>query len=165
MASDIFLKIGDIKGESLDSKHKDEIDVMSFSWGVTQTGTGAFGGGGGAGAGKAQFNDFHFSSKTNKASPKLFLACASGEHIKDATLSVRRGSESGQSQGDYLIIKMNDVLISSYQTGGSAQEDRPTDQVSMNFAKIEFTYKPQKADGSLDAGITAGWDLKNHVKL
>ncbi len=157
MASDIFLKIGDIKGESLDDKHKDEIDVMSFSWGVTQTGTGALGGG--AGAGKVQFHDFHFSSKTSKASPKLFLACASGEHIKDAALSVRRSTET-RAPDDYLVIKMNDVLISSYQTGGSGQDDRPTDEVSLNFAKIEFTYKPQKPDGSFDAPITEAWDLK-----
>jgi len=163
MASDIFLKIGDIKGESIDDKHKDEIDVMSFSWGVTQTGS-AFGGGGGAGAGKAQFNDFHFVSNTSKASPKLFLACASGEHIKDATLSVRRSTE-GRAPGDFLIIKMNDVLISSYQNGGSQGNDRPTDQISMAFAKIEFTYKPQKPDGSFDAPITTGWDLKANKKV
>ena len=163
MASDIFLKIGDIKGESLDDKHKDEIDVLSFSWGVTQTGTLASGGGGGAG--KAQFNDFHFASKVNKASPSLMLACASGQHLKEAILTTRRGGESGKSQGDYLIIKMNDVLISSYQSGGSENDDRPTDQTSMNFAKIEFTYKPQKPDGTLGAPITTGWDLKANKKL
>lgn len=163
MASDIFLSIGEIKGESIDDKHKDEIDVMSFSWGVTQTGTLAAGGGGGAG--KAQFQDFHFTSNTSKASPKLFLACASGEHLKDATLFVRRGGEVGKSQGDYLTIKMNDALVSSYQTGGSSGGDRPTDQISMNFAKIEFTYKPQKPDGTLEAAVKAGWDLKANKKL
>ncbi len=161
MASDIFAKIGDIKGESLDDKHKDEIDVLSFSWGVSQTGSFAFGGGGGSG--KAQFNDFNFSSNTSKASPKLFLACASGEHIKEAQITVRK---AGKGQQEYLIIKMNDVLVSSYQTGGSGQSDAvPTDQVGMAFAKIEFSYFPQKADGSLDAPITAGWDLKANKKL
>ena len=161
MASDIFAKIGDIKGESADDKHKDEIDVLSFSWGVAQTGTLAHGGGGGEG--KAQFNDFNFSSHVSKASPSLFLACASGQHIKDATITVRK---AGKGQQEYLILKMTDVLISSYQTGGSGQsESVPVDQVSMAFAKIEFTYKPQNEDGSLDAGITSGWDLKANKKV
>ena len=161
MASDIFAKIGDIKGESLDSKHKDEIDVQSFSWGVSQTGTLAHGGGGGEG--KAQFNDFNFTSNVSKASPSLFFACASGEHIKDATITVRK---AGKGQQEYLILKMTDVLISSYQTGASGQsESVPVDQVSMAFAKIEFTYKPQNEDGSLDAGITSGWDLKANKKV
>ena len=163
MASDIFMKIGDIKGESFDDKHKDEIDVMSFSWGVTQSGTMAFGGG--AGAGKAQFSDFNFTTNVSKASPKLFLACASGEHIKDAQLSVRRSGENTGSREDYLVIKMNDVIISSYQTSGAESAERPTESVSMAFAKIEYSYRPQKADGSLDAPVTAGWDLKKNVKI
>jgi type VI secretion system secreted protein Hcp len=160
MASDIFAKIGDIKGESIDDKHKDEIDVMSYSWGLSNAGSLASGGGGGAG--KAQFQDFHFTSNTNKASPKLFLSCATGEHIKEATITVRK---AGGTRLEYIVIKMNDVLISSYQTGGSSGEDRPTDQVSMAFAKIEYSYTPQKADGSADAAITAGWDLKANKKV
>ena len=163
MASDIFAKIGDIKGESFDDKHKDEIDVMSYSWGVSQTGTMAFGGGGGAG--KAQFNDFNFTTNVSKASPKLFLACASGEHIKEATITVRRAGENTGSNQDYLILKMTDVMISSYNPSASSGGDRPTESVSMAFAKIEFTYKAQKADGSLDAGITTGWDLKANKKV
>jgi type VI secretion system secreted protein Hcp len=159
MASDIFAKIGDIKGESIDDKHKDEIDVMSYSWGLSNAGSLASGGGG---AGKAQFQDFRFTSNTNKASPKLFLSCATGEHIKEATITVRK---AGGTRLEYIVIKMNDVLISSYQTGGSSGEDRPTDQVSMAFAKIEYSYTPQKADGSADAAITAGWDLKANKKV
>jgi type VI secretion system secreted protein Hcp len=161
MASDIFAKIGDIKGESTDDKHKDEIDVLSYSWGVTQTGTLAFGGGGGAG--KAQFSDFQFMTTTSKASPKLFLSCASGEHIKEATITVRKAGEGKRE--DYLIIKMNDVLVSSFQTSGSSGQDRPTESVSMAFAKVEFTYKPQNADGSLGTPVTAGWDLKANKKV
>ena len=160
MASDIFAKIGDIKGESTDSKHKDEIDIMSFSWGMSNTASSASGGGGGAG--KVQFQDFHFTTNTNKSSPKLFLACATGEHIKEATITVLRPGENRQQ---YIVIKMNDVLISSYQTGGSSGADRPTDQVSMAFAKIEYSYTPQRADGSLDAAVTEGWDLKANKKL
>ncbi|MEP6693799.1 MAG: type VI secretion system tube protein Hcp [Chloroflexota bacterium] len=164
MASDIFAKIGDIKGESIDSKHKDEIDVLSFSWGVSQAGS--FASGGGASAGKAQFNDFHFTSNMSKASPLLFKACATGEHIKEATISGRRpgGEDQGGRQGDYFIVKMNDVLITSYQSGGS-RESFPTDAVSMAYAKIEFSYAAQKSDGTLEAPITAGWDLKANKKV
>ena len=162
MASDIFAKIGDIKGESTDDKHKDEIDVLSYSWGVTQTGTRAFGGG--AGAGKAQFSDFNFTTNVSKASPVLFLSCATGEHIKEATITVRK---AGKGQQEYLILKMSDVLISSYQTGGNSGSEvaQPTESVSMAFAKVEFTYKPQNADGTLDAGITTGWELKANKKV
>jgi type VI secretion system secreted protein Hcp len=163
MASDIFAKIGDIKGESVDDKHKDEIDVLSFSWGVTNAGSMAFGSGGGVG--KAQFSDFSFTTTTSKASPSLFLACASGQHIKDATITVRRAGDGRGSQQDYLVIKMNDVLVSSYNTGGSSGGDRPTESVSMAFAKVELSYSPQKPDGTLDAPITAGWDLKANKKV
>ena len=161
MAADMFLKIDGIEGESSDDKHKNEIEVESFSWGLTQTGTFAFGGGGGAG--KAQFNDFHFSTNVSKASPKLMLACATGEHIKEATLTVRKsgGDRGGQ---DYLFIKMNDVLVSSYQTGG-ANGANPTESVSLAFAKIEYSFKPQKPDGSLDAAIVAAWDIRLNKKV
>lgn len=156
--SDIFAKIGDIKGESTDDKHKDEIDVLSYSWGATQSATLAFGGGGGAG--KVQFQDFHFTSNTSKASPLLLKACATGEHIKDAQITVRK---SGKGQQEFLIIKMNDILVSSYQTGAAAQSEQlPTDQVSMAFAKVEYSYYPQKDDGSLEAPITFAFDIKGN---
>ena len=114
MASDIFAKIGDIKGESLDGKHKDEIEVLSWSWGVTQSGTMAHGGGGGEG--KASFNDFNFTHHVDKASPVLMKACATGEHIKEATITVRK---AGKGQQEFLIIKMNDILITSVNPSGT----------------------------------------------
>jgi type VI secretion system secreted protein Hcp len=160
MAFDAFLKIDGIKGESTDDKHKDEIEIESFSWGATQTGTMAFGGG--AGAGKVQFSGFNFTTKMTKASPMLFLKCATGEHIKEAILS---GRKAGGDQQDFLKITLSDVLVSSYQTGGSTGSDVPMEQVSLNYAKIEFEYKPQKPDGSLDAAVRAGWDLKQNVKI
>ena len=161
MAVDTFLKIEGIKGESTDDKHKGEIDIESFSWGATQSGTMAFGGG--AGAGKVQLSDFHFTTKISKASPLLFLSCASGTHIKEATLTSRK---AGGSQQEYLIIKLNDILVSSYQSGGSSSSDQlPTDQFSLNYAKIEFTYKEQKPDGSLGGDVRAGWDLKANKKI
>ena len=167
MASDYLLEIDGIKGESFDDKHRGAIEVDSFSWGLTQTGTAAAGGGGGAG--KAVFQDFHFVSRVSKASPLLMLACASGQHIKKAVLFVRK---SGGHQEDYYEVEMGDLLISSYQSSGadgSAANDGltsvPADQCSLNFAKIEFSYKPQNADGSLDAAVKTGWDLKANKKI
>lgn len=155
-AVDYFLKIDGIPGESQDSKHKDEIEVESFSWGESQAGSFARGGGGGAG--KVQMQDFHFSMRVCKATPKLFLACATGQHIKQAVLTCRK---AGKDQQDFLKWTFHDVLISSYQTGGSGAGDiLPMEQVSFNFAKVEVEYKEQKADGTLGGAIKAHYDLK-----
>jgi Hemolysin-coregulated protein (uncharacterized) len=160
-AVDYFLKLDGIKGESADSKHKGEIDLESFSWGATQGGTHSSGGGGGAG--KVQMQDFHFVMKSNTASPKLMEACATGEHIKNATLICRK---AGKEQHEYMKWTFSDLLVSSYQTGGSSHGDViPMDQVSLNFSKIEFEYKAQKADGTLDGPVKAGYDLKANKKV
>jgi type VI secretion system secreted protein Hcp len=155
VAVDYFIKFDGIKGESADAKHKDEIDVESWSWGETRTGPPSSGGG--AGAGKVSMQDFHFVMKLNRASTSLMQACATGQHIKLATLS---GRKAGKGQQDYLTFKFHDVLVSSYQTGGSEETDLPADQVSFNFAKIEVDYKQQKPDGSLAAGGQFKFDLK-----
>ena len=155
---DYFLKIDGIDGESTDSKHKNEIDVLSWSWGETQSGTMA--GGGGGGAGKVAMQDFHFVMKVNKASPKLLQACACGEHIKKAVLICRK---AGKDQQEYLKITLSDLIVSSYQTGGSSGSDiLPTDQISLNYSKIEFEYKEQKADGTLGGAVKGGWKLKEN---
>jgi type VI secretion system secreted protein Hcp len=157
-AADYFLKIDGIAGESVDSKHKGEIELESFSWGETNSGAGA--GGGGGGAGKAHIQDLHLVSRVNKASPKLMLACATGKHIKQAILTVRRAGKAAQ---EFLVFKFTDLLVSSYQINGSHESDvLPMDQISFNFAKIEFEYRPQKQDGSLDAPVKAGWDVKQN---
>ena len=158
MASDIFAKIGDIKGESLDSKHKDEVEVLSWSWGLSQSGAISPGGGGG-GAGKANFNDFNFTHHLDKASPVLMKACATGQHIKEATISVRK---AGKGQQEFLIIKMSDVLITSVNPSGSGDAAATAESVAMQFAKVALEYKPQKADGSLDAGIHFKYDIKGN---
>ncbi|MGE0797085.1 MAG: Hcp family type VI secretion system effector [Lautropia sp.] len=159
-AVDYFLKIEGIKGESTDSKHKDEIDVLSWSWGAIQQGASAVGGGGGAG--KVQIQDFHFTMRASKATPPLMLATCDGSHLKSAELTCRK---AGKDQQEYLKIKLSDVLVSSYQSGGSEGEVLPVDQVSLNFAKIEFEYKPQKPDGTLDAPVKAGWNQKENKKV
>jgi type VI secretion system secreted protein Hcp len=153
MAIDYFIKFDGIKGESTDAKHKDEIDVESWSWGETQTG-GPHPGGGGAG-GRVTMQDFQFVMRLNTASPTLMRACATGEHIKTATLTGRKAG--GKDQQEYLTFKLTDVLVSSYQTGGSEHADVPIDQVSLIFAKIQVDYRPQRPDGTLDAPVTFAW--------
>ena len=157
MASDIFAKIGDIKGESPDDKHKGEIELLSWSWGVTQSGTMAHGGGGGEG--KANFNDFNFTHHIDKASPVLMKACATGEHIKEATITVRK---AGKGQQEFLIIKMNDIIITGVAPSGAGDGAATAEHVALQFAKVDLEYKPQKADGSLVAGIHFKYDIKGN---
>jgi type VI secretion system secreted protein Hcp len=154
MASDIFAKIGDIKGESIDSKHKDEIEVLAFSWGVANAAN--IGGGGGGGAGRATFHDLSFTHTIDKASPKLLQACATGAHLKEATITRRK---AGKGQQEYLIIKMNDIIITGVSLGDSSG-GTGTENVSLAFAKVDLEYKPLKADGSLEAGIHFKFDIK-----
>ena len=154
-AVDYFMKIDGVAGESTDDKHKGEIDIMSFSWGETQQGS--HGGGGGGGAGKVQMQDLHFTKKVDKATAPLFLACAVGSHLKSVVIVARK---AGKTQQEYLKYTLSDCLVSSYQVGGSQGDVVPMEQISLNFAKIEIEYKPQKADGTLDAAAKAGYDLK-----
>jgi type VI secretion system secreted protein Hcp len=154
-AVDYFLKIDGIQGESRDDRHKDEIDIESFSWGETQSGTFAVGGGGGSG--KISMQDFHFTMPVNKASPALFLACAQGDHIKNAILTCRK---AGRDQQEFLKVTMNNVLVSSFQIGGAGGVV-PTDQISLNFAKIEVEYQEQDATGKLVRSIKTWFDLKS----
>jgi type VI secretion system secreted protein Hcp len=157
---DYFLKLDGVKGESTDSKHKEEIDLESWSWGVTQSGTSGFGAG--AGAGKAVSQDFHFTKRFDKASPVLFITCTTGKHFKDAVLTARK---AGEGQQEYLKITLSDAIVSSYQVGGSEGSGVvPSDQFSLNFSKVEFSYKPQKSDGSLDAEVKQTYDFSKNVK-
>jgi type VI secretion system secreted protein Hcp len=135
-AFDAFLEIEGIKGESTDRDHPDEIVIDSFSFGLGSTAPPGAGGGGGSG--KVAVQDFHFTMRTTKASPVLMQACATGKHFKTAILTCRK---AGDKPLEFLIIKMNDVLISGYQLGGDAGGDTlPMDQISLNYSKIEFDY-------------------------
>ena len=155
MASDIFAKLGDIKGESPDDKHKDEIEVLSFSWGVTSLNDPV---GPGSAAGKPAFQNLSITHSIDKASPLLLKACATGMHLKEATITHRK---AGKGQQEYLIIKMNDVLITGVQHGGGGGEGS-SETVNLTFAKVDLEYRPQKADGSLDAGLHFKYDLKTN---
>ncbi len=159
-AVDYFLKIEGIDGESAHAKHKGEIDVESWSWGETHPASPAAGAG--VGSGKVSMNDFMFTMKLSKASPKLFLACATGEHIKSAWMTAHRAG--GKDQGYFLKWSFGDLLVSGYHAGAAAGE-APLDSVSFAFSKLEVEYKEQKPDGSLAPSIKAGWDVKANKKL
>jgi type VI secretion system secreted protein Hcp len=160
MAIDYFLKIDGVSGESVDSKHKGEIEVESWSWG--ESNPAQPGGGGGGAAGKVQIQDLVFTTRFSKASPQLILACASGKHFKDAVLTARK---AGKGQQEFLTFSLSDVLVSTYQTGGAGGDVLPGDAVSLNFAKIQVEYKPQNPDGSLGSSIKAGWDVKQNKQF
>ena len=159
MAVDMFIKIGALKGESKDHKHKEEIDVLAWSWSMSNSGSAHVGGG--AGSGKVNVNDLSFTHYIDKTSTELMLAACNGKHFPDALLTVRK---AGEKPVEYLKIKMTDVLITSVSTGGSGGEDRLTENVSLNFAKVGVDYTPQKQDGSEDKTLTMGWDISANVK-
>jgi|SRR5687767_4694496 len=152
MASDIFAKIGDIKGEAIDVKHKDEVEVLSWSWGVSQSVSDAPGGGGGSQS-KTRFNDFNFTHRYDKASPVLMKACATGSHFKDATITMRK---AGKGQQEFLIIKMNDITITNVQPTVAGDGDA-AEHVALQFAKVHVEYK---AANSPDA-VFFKYDIKN----
>jgi type VI secretion system secreted protein Hcp len=160
MAVDMFLKIDGIKGESVDDKHKDEIDVLSWSWGMSQSGAAHMGGG--AGAGKVNVQDLSFTKHIDVSSPDLYLACCNGKHLKEAKLVVRK---AGESPLEYLVITMTDVIISSATLGGSGGEDRLTENVGLNFAKVNVDYTAQDNKGGAAAKPKMGWDIAANKKL
>jgi type VI secretion system secreted protein Hcp len=141
MAFDAFLKIRDaagnilIEGESTDKTHPNEIQIDSFSWGVSNpTSVGS----GGGGSGKAVPQDYHFTAPVSKASPNLMLACATGRHLPEADLTLRKAG--GPGQVEFVKMRLTDCLISTYAHGGSASDGPPEDSFSIAFAKVEFIY-------------------------
>ncbi len=159
MAVDMFIKLGDIKGESIDSKHKDSIDVLAWSWGLSQSGTTHTGGGGGAG--KVSVQDLSFTHYLDAASPNLFLACCNGSHYDDALLTVRK---AGKDALEYLKISMKEVIVTSISTGGSGGEDRLTENVTLNFGEVKVEYTPQDKTGKGGGAITGAWNIAENVK-
>ena len=88
----MFVKIGDLEGESKDKDHEKEIDVLSWSWGASQSGTFHYGGGGGAG--KVNIQDISFTKWVDKSTPNLMRHCCNGKHFDEATLTVRKAGET-----------------------------------------------------------------------
>lgn len=160
MAVDMFIKLAGVKGEAQDKEHKEEIDVLAWSWGASQSGTTHMGAGGGGG--KANIQDVSLTKYVDSASAQLLQHVFDGKHIDDAILVVRK---AGGTPLEYITIKMEDVIVSSVSTGGSGGEDRLTENVTLNFSKVNFDYVPQKEDGTGEAAKKAGWDIAENVKL
>lgn len=158
MAVDMFLKLGDIKGESADKTHKETIDVLAWSWGLSQSGTTHMGGGGGSG--KVNVQDVSLTKYTDASSHALILACCDGTHFDQAVLTVRK---AGKSPLEYIKITLKEVIVTAVSTGGSGGEDRLTENVTLNFAEFKYEYTEQKADGSKGATKTAAWDIAGNA--
>ena len=159
MAVDMFLKIPGADGESVGNGHTGEIDVLAWSWGVSQSGTMHTATGGGSG--KANVQDVSFTKYIDKASPKLHLLCLNGKNTTgDAVLTVQK---AGENPVQYLKITMTDFIITSVSTGGSGGEDRLTENVTINFATVKVEYTPQKADGTADTTIPYTWKIAANV--
>lgn len=161
MAMDQFIKIGTLKGESKDKTHKDEIDVLAWSWGLSNSGSAQSGGG--QGAGKVNVQDLSFTKYLDKSTPDLMLNCCNGKHIDKAVLTVRKAG--GDSPLEYLIITLEDLIISSISTGGSGGEDRLTENVTLNFARVKVSYKEQTPTGGVGDKPEMGWNIAENAKI
>lgn len=159
MSVDTFLKIEGVKGESKDGTHADEIDVLSWSWGATNSGDMHSGTGGGAG--KVQVQDISLTKYVEKSTPTLLQYCCNGKTFPEAILTVRKSG--GDKPVEYLVIKFVDVLITNVSTGGNNGDDVLTENLSLSFAKFNMIYTPQKQDGTADAAVEAGWDVLENV--
>ena len=155
----IFLQIDTIPGESIDENHQGWIDIESFNWSEAMA---SIGDGGGRAAGKVSMADFHFAMRTNKASPKLFLAVATGKHIAHAELDCCTSGGEVSSPLEFLEFKFEDVTITFYSIAGSTPDYRPLDKFSIAFGKITMTYWPIMEDGTRGAAVTAYYDLRTN---
>ena len=153
---DMFIKIGAIKGESKDDRHRDEIEVVSWAWGESQSSGPGGGAGSGAGAGKVSMQDFTFTHLLDMASPNLMKACASGTHIPEAVFSARK---AGGGQQDFLVIKLQEVMVTAVSTGGSEDGNGFGETVALGFAKIRVEYRRQQPDGSVVTASVFEWDV------
>lgn len=162
MAVDMFLKIDGIPGESQKKGHKDEIDVLSFSFGAAQTGSFHHGGAGG-GAGKAEIQDISIMKQVDKASPMLYKFCASGKHIKNIVIFAQKAGD-GDNPLTYYTIKLEDVLVSSINNQGSSGGDMITESIAFNTAKLTFDYQAQNKEGGKEGGVvTAFYDVRQNL--
>ncbi len=158
MAMDMFVQIGSLKGESADSTHKEKIDVLAWSWGMSNSGTAHMGTG--AGAGKVNVQDLSFTKYIDKSSTELMLACCNGKHFSEATLIARK---AGENPLEYVTITMTDVMITAVSTGGSGGEDRLTENVTLNFAKVKVAYIEQLKSGGAGTTPDMTWDIAGNI--
>jgi type VI secretion system secreted protein Hcp len=149
-ATDMFLKLGDIKGESQDARHKGEIDVLAWSWGESDH-TGASRRNRNGLAAPDCIQDLSLTKFIDRATPDIILDAVLGRDIPQAVLTLRK---AGGEQQEYLVLTLSDVTITSYSTGGSGGEDRLTENLTLHFLRMEGSYRQQQLDGSLGNPIT-----------
>jgi type VI secretion system secreted protein Hcp len=154
MPSDMFLKLTGIEGDSTDDAHPGEIEVLTWTMGMAHSRGAQVGGG--QGSGKVDFQDLALTKLVDGASYKLMLACCSGKRIAEGVLVIRK---AGQTPLEHLKITMDDIIVSSVSLVASLQEDRPTESISLNFAKFRVEYKEQQPDGTIVPSGTMGWDI------
>ncbi len=155
MASDIFLKLEGIKGEATAEGHKEEIELQSFSFGVSNAGSGV---GSGQGAGKASFSDISVSHMTDASSPAIMQACAIGKHFPKAWIYQRK---AGGSQLEFIKIELDEVFVTGWSIGSS---EAPMDSFSLTFSKIKYEYQPQDEKGAKKGGAIPGTFNLKEVK-
>lgn len=161
MAVDMFLELEGVKGETVDKvyKSKNAMDLLAWSWGISNTGS--FHSGSGGGSGKASFQDISFTKYIDKATTDLMYSCASGKHYTKGVITVRK---AGDTPLEYMKITMEKILVSSYSTGGSGGEDRLTENVAINFAKVKIEYFMQNEKGGKETGGQMTWDIAGNAK-
>jgi type VI secretion system secreted protein Hcp len=164
MPFDAFVKIATVPGESTDDKHKEWIEALSFHWGASQMAGGSASGTGSHAGQRVDIQDFSFVHSLDKASPKLFLACCTGEHIADVTLEL---CKAGGDKQKYMTYKFSDVLVSGVRPGGSSKggDALPLEEVSFKFSKVELEYVPIDKTGKPQGQVPAGWDLSKNSKV
>lgn len=160
MAVDMFLKLDNLKGESQDAVHKDAIQILAWSWGMTQSGTMHIGTGGGSG--KVSVQDLSITKYIDSATHALVDACCNGKHFDQGTVIVRKAG--GEKAMEYLKITMKQVIVTSVSTGGSGGEERLTENISLNFAQFKLEYFPQTAKGSAGGSLPAEYNIAKNAK-
>ncbi len=160
MATDIFLKIDGIKGEATDVNHKDEVELLGWSWGVSEVLISS--GSGGTVGGTPKVGNFAISKHVDRASPRLLEACLTAKHINEVVLTQRR---AGAGKFSFLTITLKDVLISSLGDSDTDAAPRPTENVAFIFSKMIYEYVPQKPNGQPDTPVRLRWDVKANKKF
>ncbi|HEX4842612.1 MAG TPA: type VI secretion system tube protein Hcp [Limnobacter sp.] len=154
MSVDMFLKIVGVNGESVDQSHAQEIDISSWSWGMSQSGTTHTAHGGGAG--KVSVNDITITKLADKATPTLMKACCTGRHFDEAVITVRK---AGDTPLEYVKLVMNDVIISNISVSGATGGDLVSEVLTLNFARFRYAYVPQSRTGGAEGVVEAGFDI------
>ena len=155
MAVDMFLKLDGVTGEAQDKAHEKEIDILAWSWGLSQSGTTHMGSGGGAG--KVNVQDLSVTKYVDKSSATLMGFCCTGKHVKTGTLTVRKAG--GDAPLEYIKLELQEILVTSISTGGSGGEDRLTENLVLNFREFHYSYTPQKPEGGADVVVDTKWDI------